>query len=166
MKDKKLFLPVLTLVIVAVPVYIIVFEAFDNWVSAVGAGMFSGLIVSYLLFSKRWSVFDKEAAEKRAATLEAKLDAIPKIESPCEVSIFRPASLIGGMMSVVIYLHDEKIGELKNGKTFNFSTPYATNNMKLIYQADGTKIEESFSAEPGGSLRYQLNYSQGVLIEY
>jgi len=163
MKDKNLFLPVLILGIVAIPVFIILVEADFGFVSALGGGVFSGMAVSGLLFYKRWSLIDKEAADKKAAILQPKLDAIPKIETPCLVSIYRPSSLLGGMMSVFVFLHDVRIGELKNGKTFSFSTYYATNTMKLIYEADDTTIRETFSADAGGSLRYKLNYRKGIL---
>lgn len=147
-------------------IFIWTLETTDSLVSAIGASTFVGMIVAYIMFYDHFRTVEKEATDKKAKILQEKLDTIPTIESPCAVSIHRESSLLGAAMSVNVVLNDFKIGELKNGKTFRFSTYYARNTMKLIYTADRTVIEESFLAEAGGSLRYLFDYRKASLIKY
>jgi hypothetical protein len=128
--------------------------------------LFSLIVVLFLLVFRRRLAFDMGRGQYRdAMILKEKLDAIHKIESPCVISIYRPSSLTGGESPFIAYLHDVKIGEIENGKTFSFSTYYATNTIKLVLEDDGTIIEETFPAEAGGSLRFKLNLPEGTLEE-
>jgi hypothetical protein len=107
-----------------------------------------------------------EPGEYRDAIhLQKKLDEIPKIESSCEVSIYHPSSLPGGGSPATVYLHGIKIGEIENGKTFSFSTYYASNLIKIIFEDSGTIIEETFPAKAGGSIRLKINIQEKTLEE-
>lgn len=101
--------------------------------------------------------------EQSQAEIEEKLVDIPKLETPCQVSIERSSSMLGAAMAVVVFLYDYEVGRLKNGKTLTFSTEYATNELKLVYQADGNIITGTFTAVAGGSVHFVLNYGQGEL---
>jgi hypothetical protein len=163
MKKKNIFLPMLIIFfVVGVPVFIVTFNAYDNIISAFGASAFSSMVIIYLLFKKHFSALENEVATKEAAILDAKLAKLPKIETPCMVSIHRPSKLWGAWTKVFVYLNDQKIGALKNGKTLNFSTPYVTNQMIITDGANGV-IKESFTAEAGGSLQYKLHFLKGIL---
>ena len=162
----KTIFTVLKIVIIIIVSYYILFvslEAFNSFVSAIGAAFFAGGLLYVILFPKKLLARLNRSDDMKATILQAKLDAIPKIEPPCVVSIYRPSRLSSEPASVNIYLHEVKIGEVKNEKTFSFSTHYARNELKLIYEADGTIIKEHFLAEAGGNLRFKINYRERIL---
>ena len=156
-------LKIIIIFMVSVYIFIITEEAGYNFVSIIGATFFAGGLLYILLFPKNLLATLNRSTDKKAPILQAKLDAIPKIESPCVVSIYRHSRLRLEPASVIIYLHEVKIGEVKNEKTFSFSTYYARNELKLIYEADGTIIKETFLAEAGGNLRFKINFRERIL---
>ena len=126
--------------------------------------LFSLVVVFFLLIFRRRLAFDMEPGEYRDAIhIQKKLAEIPKIDSSCEISIYRPASLTGGGSPAIVYLHGIKIGEIENGKTFSFSTYYASNSIEIIFEDSGTIIEETFPAKAGGSIRLKINIQEETL---
>ena len=134
----------------------------NTWQLIAGIG-FAFLGVVFLFRLVQYSISKEKSPEEIVAEIEEKLVDVPKIETPCQVSIERPSSFLGAAQSVFVYLHGFEVGRLKNGKTLSFSTEYATNEIILKYPADGTVIKETFPAEAGGSVQFVLNYSKGTI---
>jgi hypothetical protein len=124
---------------------------------------FAGYSVMGLIKLIRLLTTQEKSPEEVAAAVEEKFANVPKLEAPCEVSITRTSSMLGAAMAVVVYLHDFEVGRLKNGKTLNFSTEYATNELKLYYQADGNLLTKTFTAAAGGSVCFEFNYAKGKI---
>jgi len=68
------------------------------------------------------------------------------------------------MNYVAVYLHDFEVGRLKNGKTLNFTTEYATNEISFVGQRGG-HVKKTFQADSGGTKKFIYNYLKGTLEE-
>jgi hypothetical protein len=106
----------------------------------------------------------EKTPEEIATEIEEKLVDVPKLEIPCKVSIERPSKVLGAMNYVAVYLHDFEVGRLKNGKTLNFTTEYATNEISFVGQRGGN-VKKTFQADSGGSKKFIYNYLKGTLEE-
>ena len=101
--------------------------------------------------------------EQKAAENEYELANIPRLDTPCKVSIQRPSSFMGAWVEVHVYLHGIEVGRLKNGKTINFSTDYATNEMHLIYVPAGNEVKVNFPAMAGGIINLSFDYRKKTI---
>lgn len=89
---------------------------------------------------------------------------VPKtIDGPSNVSITRSKSFVGAIMDVHVFLNNEEVGKLKNGATLDFTTSYALNEITVVYDADNTTRTIRFKAQPGGSVKINLDYAAGKL---
>ena len=128
--------------------------------------VFFGLIVVWLVVGiiNLMNVSKAEdRIEEEAVIAEAHLEELPSIEVPCQVSITRLRSALGAAMGVRVFLNGVAVGILKSGTTLEFTTPYASNVLKLVYDADMSEKSVDFAAESGGRVRITLKYSGAVL---
>ena len=151
--------------VVSIAGSILFFATANSFMGSLWGILFAVFALGGLVNVIRLLTQEEKSPEEITKEIEGKLVDVPKLDSPCQISIERTSSMLGAMNYVAVYLHGFEVGRLKNGKTLNFATEYATNELKLVYEVGGTVITKTVPAEAGGSVKFVLNYSKGTLEE-
>ena len=107
-----------------------------------------------------------EIISKKAAGDVLDVPSRKDFETPCQVTITRLSSMIGAFIAVRVLLNGIEVGTLKNGKTLEFQTFIATNEMSVLNPADNTKKSINFIAASEGSVRITFKISRSIFIDF
>lgn len=162
-KDKDILKAVLFFLISVVG-SIIFFSSQDSFYELLLGIIFSLSGIGNLLNIVRLLTQKELSPEEKTAEVEKKLADIPRLETPCKISIMRPSNFLGAMNYVAVYLHGFEVGRLKNGMTLEFSTDYALNEM-ILQPEQGKGIRIDFPATADGHVRFEFDYKKGTITQ-
>lgn len=74
------------------------------------------------------------------------------LPAPCTINVTRKPNMVGALIPFNLYINYTKIGELKNGKTLQFTTNVKNNVLTCDSSSGPGREPFYFEAVPGGNL--------------